>query len=298
MRLARLQTSQLESLIEQLENPERTVQDEIQEELNQLALARLRGEAPELTQGQQELLDTLFASSEAEGIEDITRFAEELAAARGLSVSDSPIGNEALRTFERFRRGLSSAKAGASLDLANAEQIFNENVRQFQSGLEQQAFQNRIALAGAPAPGTSLLSTLTNARLANRRVEGMTRPSTLSSALAVAGTGANVGSTAAGIGALFALSSKEFKEDKRSLDKEEVLDAFNDLDIQRWKYKKDLDPNREDHIGPYAEDFSEAFELGDGVRVNLMDAIGITMVAVQALSEKVDTLIEAVKDNG
>ena len=41
---------------------------------------------------------------------------------------------------------------------------------------------------------------------------------------------------------------------------------------------------------PLAEDFAEAFGVGDGVRIHLMDAIGVLVAAVQGLNEKVERL--------
>lgn len=92
--------------------------------------------------------------------------------------------------------------------------------------------------------------------------------------------------TMAGLG-IAAFSSKDYKEDKRPING--ALDAVNSMPVERWKYKDGISDGGE-HIGPYAEDFQKATGAGDGKTINLVDGMGITMKAVQELSEKVDKL--------
>jgi hypothetical protein len=66
---------------------------------------------------------------------------------RGMSTADSPIGNEALRQLSRFSSDLASRKAQSALDLSNTGANFAQGVSQFGSSLQQQALQNRMALA-------------------------------------------------------------------------------------------------------------------------------------------------------
>ena len=92
----------------------------------------------------------------------------------------------------------------------------------------------------------------------------------------------------AGMGTMaFAMSSKDFKEDKQPVDG--ALDAIESMPVEKWKYKEGI-ADESSHIGPYAEDFKEKTGLGDGKTINLVDGLGLTMKAVQELSEKVDTL--------
>lgn len=100
--------------------------------------------------------------------------------------------------------------------------------------------------------------------------------------------------TAAGLG-LMAFSSKEYKEDKQPV--EGALDAVNSMPVESWKYKEGIGDEGE-HIGPYAEDFQKATGKGDGKTINLVDGMGITMKAVQELSEKVDQLASGKKGMG
>ena len=90
----------------------------------------------------------------------------------------------------------------------------------------------------------------------------------------------------AGMG-LMAFSSKEFKEDKRPA--KGSLEAVRRMPVGEWKYKEGISDEGE-HIGPYAEDFQAATGKGNGKMINLMDAVGVTMGAVQQLDKKVDAL--------
>lgn len=84
----------------------------------------------------------------------------------------------------------------------------------------------------------------------------------------------------------YVISSKAVKESKRSVDTPEVLAAMKQLPVERWKY---ID-HKEDHIGPYAEDFKERFGVGDGKTIDVIDAIGVLMASVKALAAEVDEL--------
>lgn len=90
----------------------------------------------------------------------------------------------------------------------------------------------------------------------------------------------------AGLG-ISMMSSKDYKENKRPA--RGVLDAVKEMPVEEWTYKKGIaDEGR--HIGPYAEDFHAATGKGDGKSIPIQDAIGLTMGAVQELSDKVDKL--------
>ena len=105
------------------------------------------------------------------------------------------------------------------------------------------------------------------------------------SAQASSGLWSGIGS-AAGMG-MMAMSSKEYKEDKQPVDG--ALDAIKSMPVEKWKYKDGISDGGE-HIGAYAEDFQKATGLGDGKTINLVDGMGLTMKAVQELSDKIDNL--------
>ena len=97
---------------------------------------------------------------------------------------------------------------------------------------------------------------------------------------------------AIGTAALFA-SSRDVKTDNRPADHAESLDRLRGLDVEHWRYRGDPTP----HIGPYAEDFAEAF-TGDGRSIDAMDAIGATMSAVKGLAARVDALAGRLDEAG
>lgn len=130
---------------------------EIQRLSDERALAALRGEPLPLSPGQQAQLDTIYGNAQQQGEQDLRRFAEELAAARGMHLTDAPIGAEVLRQQRDLTTNLETAKAQAQLDFGQSQQVFGEGVRQFQAGLQQQALQNRLSLAAGAStvPGTN-----------------------------------------------------------------------------------------------------------------------------------------------
>lgn len=91
----------------------------------------------------------------------------------------------------------------------------------------------------------------------------------------------------AGMGMMAFASSKELKEDKRPA--KGSLEAVRRMPVEEWKYKDGIEDGGQ-HIGAYAEDFHAATGKGDGKSIPMVDAIGITMGAIQDLDKKVDAL--------
>jgi hypothetical protein len=85
-------------------------------------------------------------------------------------------------------------------------------------------------------------------------------------------------------------SSKELKTD-RSAPTESPLRQVREMPVEEWTYRPGVEDGGR-HIGPYAEDFAEATGRGDGRTINLGDAVGVTMGAVQELDRKVTALAE------
>ena len=148
-------------------DPQRQTEKEIQRIASDRTLARLKGEEPVLAPAEQQIPDTICGTPERQGGEDILNFARQMAASRGLNLTDSPIGGEAIRQRARFGETLGAQKAQSSLDLGSAAADFNSRLMQFQEGLRQRAFENRLALAGMQTPGLQLQSSLFGERLAS-----------------------------------------------------------------------------------------------------------------------------------
>lgn len=101
------------------------------------------------------------------------------------------------------------------------------------------------------------------------------------------GVGLMINPAATLAGASF-LSSKDAKTDKEPLEEGEALEAVNNMPVEEWRYKDD--PTGARHVGPYAEDFQAETGKGDGQGIQVQDAIGVTMKAVQDLTARVEAL--------
>jgi hypothetical protein len=85
-------------------------------------------------------------------------------------------------------------------------------------------------------------------------------------------------------------SSRSFKEDFRSLSRDELLAKIAGLPVQAWQYKG----TDERHIGPVSEDFVDAFDVGvmkkHGLRDNRYlcpgDVAGVALAGVKELTQQ------------
>lgn len=85
-------------------------------------------------------------------------------------------------------------------------------------------------------------------------------------------------------------SSKALKENYTTVDKESILQKIVNIPIEKWNYISQSGMGI-DHIGPYAEDFYNIFNIGnDNKHLNASDTAGIALVGIQALNEKVDAM--------
>jgi len=81
-------------------------------------------------------------------------------------------------------------------------------------------------------------------------------------------------------------SDRKLKDRFEKLESKDILDKVNQLDIQRWHYIADGEPTT--HIGPIAQDFHEAFGVGDDTTISTIDPSGVALLAIQELSKKND----------
>ena len=140
-------------------SPEAAAQQRVQSLATENLLARLEGRAPVLAPEAEKRVGTAFGAAKTRGLEDLTRLANETAAMRGMTRADSPISAPYLQESGRFLQGLEGTRAQAELDVGQSEALFNQSMAEFQSRLQQQAFMNRLALAGGQfAPGAGLLA--------------------------------------------------------------------------------------------------------------------------------------------
>lgn len=167
--IAELQLQQLQQGIQQQNTSATSSLAQMQAQLEEAAtknlLARVTGQAPILTPEQQASLDQMFNLTSRRATEDLQKFGQEQADMRGMSTADSPIGNEMLRQQRELQEGLAATKTKASLDLGNSQDLFNQNLANFQAQLRQQAYQNRLALASTQPSSFALQNSLLAQRL-------------------------------------------------------------------------------------------------------------------------------------
>jgi hypothetical protein len=93
-------------------------------------------------------------------------------------------------------------------------------------------------------------------------------------------------------GNLTELSSREQKHNITAMSSQTVLNKVLALPIKEWSYKDSIDNIR--HIGPMAEDFYQAFGLGESeTGIATLDTSGVALAAIQGLNEKLTEQDEA-----
>jgi hypothetical protein len=84
-------------------------------------------------------------------------------------------------------------------------------------------------------------------------------------------------------------STRDAKTDTEKADPHEVLEKLAGLEIAKWRFKSEAEGIR--HLGPFAEDFKEAFGLGHSDKaIELQDASGVALAAIKALYLEVQQL--------
>jgi len=87
------------------------------------------------------------------------------------------------------------------------------------------------------------------------------------------------------------VSDRAQKRDIEPIDPDQVLERVRAMPISTWSYI-DMDDGAR-HIGPMAQDFSAAFNVGASDRcIATVDANGVALAAIQALARQVDELRE------
>jgi hypothetical protein len=85
-------------------------------------------------------------------------------------------------------------------------------------------------------------------------------------------------------------STKAAKTNIDPVDTSDVLDGVEEMEIATWEYRnEDGNGAGERHIGPMAEEFHDAVDVGaSDEHINAINADGVLFAAVQALSKKVE----------
>jgi len=86
----------------------------------------------------------------------------------------------------------------------------------------------------------------------------------------------------AGAGSWSGVSDRNLKENFTPVDHERVLSALNAIPMTTWNMKAQDDSIR--HIGPMAQDFHAAFNVGESdTHISYSDADGVSLAAIQGL---------------
>jgi trimeric autotransporter adhesin len=89
-----------------------------------------------------------------------------------------------------------------------------------------------------------------------------------------------------GGGSWSSLSDRDAKDHFLPVDPRRILDQLAQLPIFSWNYKAQAPDIR--HVGPTAQDFQSAFQLGaDSRRITTVDANGVALAAIQGLHQVV-----------
>jgi hypothetical protein len=99
----------------------------------------------------------------------------------------------------------------------------------------------------------------------------------------------------AGSGSWSSLSDRYLKANLMPVDGEAILKRLATVPILTWNYKTQSDSVR--HMGPMAQDFREAFGLGeDEKHISTVDSEGIALAAIQALYQEKQQEVSQLQD--
>lgn len=86
-------------------------------------------------------------------------------------------------------------------------------------------------------------------------------------------------------GTLIQSSSADAKRAVAAVDPDWVLDRLLDLDLTTWSYHATPGVT---HLGPTAEQFHDAFDVGTALGISMVDADGVVLAGIRALAGEVD----------
>lgn len=201
-------------------------------------------------------------------------------------------GSEAWnREIGDFNRARDESYNKAALDSITAGRA--EQGRLFGQGLEgRQAQFNELAalLGGQQVARPNSLDVMGPFNTQYQGQLQSTRDANANAASRNAQTTSAAATGASALVSLLAMSSEAMKENKEPIEHTETLAKVSDLAVEKWTYKQGITGETDSHIGPYAEQFRELFGVGDGVHINMVDAVGVCLSAIKALNAKIDKL--------
>jgi len=89
-------------------------------------------------------------------------------------------------------------------------------------------------------------------------------------------------------------SDRNVKENFKGISAEQILAKVAALPISEWNYKQDTSAT---HIGPMAQDFYAAFNVGpDDKHIAVVDESGVALAAIKGLNDKVEEKDARIKE--
>lgn len=96
------------------------------------------------------------------------------------------------------------------------------------------------------------------------------------------------------LGTVGTLSDRNAKDDIVEVDTADVLDRLAELPISTWRYKQEENIS---HMGPMAQDFWAAFQLGKGeTRICPSDTAAVAMAAAKELNKRLEAKQEEIAE--
>jgi hypothetical protein len=101
------------------------------------------------------------------------------------------------------------------------------------------------------------------------------------------GSGSTGVQLASGSGSWSSLSDRNAKENFQTVDAQTVLTAVATMPMTTWNYKTQAKSIR--HVGPMAQDFAAAFNVGENnTTISTVDEGGVALAAIQGLNQKLE----------
>ena len=93
----------------------------------------------------------------------------------------------------------------------------------------------------------------------------------------------------AGSGSWASVSDRRKKKNIKSLNYEQILGKFNNIEIHRWSYKTQLSSTK--HLGVLSQDFYRVFQIGENPEtISAVDADGVISAGIKGLIDRVEDL--------
>ncbi len=223
---------------------------------------------------------------------DVTQSVFDEASQVGLSQAVSQAGVESEEASAAQAGAIRRRQRGLGLNLSDRQQrsqtrtlnLTRELRKASAKGSTRRGFRDRAEQArrGAGALEDQAFGIEANAEIGLTNAAGQERIRAEQRASAKKQARNSIIGSVIGIGAMF-LSDENMKVSKRSVS---LLDKLKKVRVEKWKYVGE----DADHIGPYAQEFNDAFGLGqdDNSQISVIDALGVTLGAVKELSERVN----------